>query len=726
MAIADRLTKLTTDIESAYNSIKNKKEKILPDTYTQVEYIESTGTQYINTGVVPTNTMKIEVKYLMYYTQSTYNSAFGSQDQFNFFINNGFGDNNMTYWYNDGSNNIYKNLGVISQTDYNISTYDLPNNTIKNYNNELKTELTDTISATVFPSVSMYLFARNNNNSSSYISYANDGMKCWYFKVWNNGTLIRNMIPCYRNSDNVIGMYDLINDVFYTNQGTGTFLKGYDTAIGMNKNTENLATAISNIETIESATAEGESLNLTNTKAMPYKDYVVKGKSEQATRSGKNYFDASKIANSSIVVSDNGKTITMPIASSGNGNTNTSTKLSSLCPNLKVGDIIYLRFARNQNPNRNHFVYLYGSNIIMYAYEDSPSYTISQADLNSYVFLYGNDYDYGETQQVVLTDFRIVKNSTDEWEQYGVSPSPDYPSDINSVADKDINLFNKDTITRKKYINGSGNIADGSADDSLSDYIEIEPNVDYYISNRTYWKSLGLYNSSKTYLERISLTDPSGILNITNTNCKYIRLNLNTNDIEVLKLQKGSTATPYSPYNQGTVTINQTGKNLFDDVFELGGYDIASGQKSSANDRIRSANYIKVVPLQTYTLSFENAGSVYILEYDNNKTYLSKYTLVMYHNFSGSVTLGSNTKYITFYYIPYNHTLTLNEKCQLEQGSTATTYEPYQTPHDYTIQTEPLRSLPNGVKDTIEEDGIHIRIIRRFLQQNDISCFCCT
>ena len=133
---------------------------------------------------------------------------------------------------------------------------------------------------------------------------------------------------------------------------------------------------------------------------------------------GKNLFDASKIDNASIVVTDNGKTITMPIVSSGNGNTNTSSILSDLCPNLQVGDIIYVRFERNLNDNRNRFIYLYGSNKSLYGYDDSASYTITQEDLNSYVFLYGNDYSFGETQQCILTDFRIVKNSTDEWEQY--------------------------------------------------------------------------------------------------------------------------------------------------------------------------------------------------------------------------------------------------------------------------------------------------------------------
>lgn len=47
----------------------------------------------------------------------------------------------------------------------------------------------------------------------------------------------------------------------------------------------------------------------------------------------------------------------------------------------------------------------------------------------------------------------------------------------------------------------------------------------------------------------------------------------------------------------------------------------------------------------------------------------------------------------------------------LKNGRTPTPYEPYNA-NDYTIQTEPLRSLPNGVKDTIEADGIHRRVGR--------------
>ena len=51
-------------------------------------------------------------------------------------------------------------------------------------------------------------------------------MKIYDCKMYYSDVLVRNFIPCYRNSDNEIGLYDLVNDVFYTNQRTGVFTYG--------------------------------------------------------------------------------------------------------------------------------------------------------------------------------------------------------------------------------------------------------------------------------------------------------------------------------------------------------------------------------------------------------------------------------------------------------------------------------------------------------------------
>ena len=47
-------------------------------------------------------------------------------------------------------------------------------------------------------------------------------------KIWENNELKYEFIPCYRKADNVAGLYDLVNGVFYTNAGSGTFAVGSD------------------------------------------------------------------------------------------------------------------------------------------------------------------------------------------------------------------------------------------------------------------------------------------------------------------------------------------------------------------------------------------------------------------------------------------------------------------------------------------------------------------
>ena len=78
-------------------------------------------------------------------------------------------------------------------------------------------------------------YANSNINSFQHLlfAYRTDRYlfngKIYYFKWLNsNNELVLDLVPCYRKSDNEIGMYDLVYDTFYTNQGSGTFTKGSD------------------------------------------------------------------------------------------------------------------------------------------------------------------------------------------------------------------------------------------------------------------------------------------------------------------------------------------------------------------------------------------------------------------------------------------------------------------------------------------------------------------
>lgn len=71
----------------------------------------------------------------------------------------------------------------------------------------------------------LYLFAQNYKGSPRFGGERKIGKFKYYDK---NNELICDLVPCYRKSDNVIGMYDLVRRTFLTNAGTGSFTKGAD------------------------------------------------------------------------------------------------------------------------------------------------------------------------------------------------------------------------------------------------------------------------------------------------------------------------------------------------------------------------------------------------------------------------------------------------------------------------------------------------------------------
>ena len=71
----------------------------------------------------------------------------------------------------------------------------------------------------------LLLLGQNYNGTPRYAGTR----RVYYFKYYDkNDTLICDLIPCYRKSDGVIGMYDIVRKQFLTNKGSGSFTKGAD------------------------------------------------------------------------------------------------------------------------------------------------------------------------------------------------------------------------------------------------------------------------------------------------------------------------------------------------------------------------------------------------------------------------------------------------------------------------------------------------------------------
>lgn len=181
----------------------------LPYGYTEIEHIRSTGTQYIDTGVSAKNTVGFKIDY-----QSTNIDQIGVQI-------GARNNNNVRQWINDNQNILYIGFGGLIE----LGTPSLERRTVSlNYLNSRVTtdSLTSAqanLSAITDTNLNIYIFAANFSNKYCFTG------KLFSAQITDGTTIVRNFIPC-KNSSNVVGMYDTVNDVFYTNAGSGSFIAG--------------------------------------------------------------------------------------------------------------------------------------------------------------------------------------------------------------------------------------------------------------------------------------------------------------------------------------------------------------------------------------------------------------------------------------------------------------------------------------------------------------------
>ncbi len=179
--------------------------------YTRLEYIESTGTQYIDTGVAYTDGISIDIKF------STNKSADSSAFLFGFYLyQDAFGVNTRSGW--DTSTGV---LMLYSASDTkSIAVENKTINIISFRNNKYYYNNSELWSPSIMPTdrtSSIGLFAP----IKAIKSYPFIG-KIYSVTISN----VCNLIPARRNSDNTIGMYDTVSGWFFTNAGTGEFIAG--------------------------------------------------------------------------------------------------------------------------------------------------------------------------------------------------------------------------------------------------------------------------------------------------------------------------------------------------------------------------------------------------------------------------------------------------------------------------------------------------------------------
>ena len=192
----------------------------LPAGYTKKSYLQSHGTEYINTGYYPNEKTCVEIVFQVVEDSSTaYASPFGTKDELRFYNQ-----------YDNSSGRFYYKLlpyamNSFTMSDYHNKTYFKSLNGVAIISNGTKTGATSgTPAITSFTSpVSMLLFNCRSKNSPYNPDIAFFKGKIFMHNIIENNELKRVFIPCVRNSDNVAGLYDMVTATFCTNQGTGNF-----------------------------------------------------------------------------------------------------------------------------------------------------------------------------------------------------------------------------------------------------------------------------------------------------------------------------------------------------------------------------------------------------------------------------------------------------------------------------------------------------------------------
>ena len=193
------------------------RRRFMGQLYTELEYIESTGTQYIDTKYVCSNDTKIEIDFTVVNFDTRLNALFG-------IIDASVGANSYFYsWINNKKLQLrFGPDGKTMPAELEIGQrYVLIQG--KQTANVNDVELGGWSNTLTKATNSIFLMALRNNTIASYQFKG----RIYGFKIYENDILAMDLIPVFDNKIGVACMYDKISNEFLYNKGTGKFLYEY-------------------------------------------------------------------------------------------------------------------------------------------------------------------------------------------------------------------------------------------------------------------------------------------------------------------------------------------------------------------------------------------------------------------------------------------------------------------------------------------------------------------
>lgn len=474
----------------------------------------------------------------------------------------------------------------------------------------------------------------------------------------------------------------------------------------------------------------GNNISIDNAIERPIETIQIDGKSTQATRSGKNIFNKNatfKANGATKEVLDTG--VRAKLINSGNYRY-FSIELGK---SEFLGKTITLtRTITNSASNIGQIALYFGnetsqSKKIIFANKESGTSNIYIPNVfpencdRVWILFYGNVAGTGNVGNYTdYTDLMITVGDTlENYEDYGVSPSPDYPSEIECVKGKNLlNNYSPDSSSTATWVATST----GGFFTASSTWLKILWKFELEVG-KTYTLSYGKRNSTAiyTYIDSYTdntygtrktklISDSTALSNTFIADSKYIIVSFQNNavvsNIDIPDIQLSCDDGSYVPYD--TVQVKDVGKNLFDKNSSETqiGYFTSDGTLKSGGGSTVTTTYTKIKPNIDMTIS----GIILeqICFYDENKKFIERVAGI---RGSTSNTFNKNANYIRFQASTNVFDL---EKIQLELGTQATEYETYQeNTLNIDLQGNELCSLPGNVKDELVIENGRAKIIKR-------------
>ena len=195
---------------------------LLPDGYTQLEYIQSDGNQYIVTNFTPSSDFKHTIVFEALNSSNTSTYIAGTVHTAGRAGNTAIKNGKISAIYGNNASNSYINL--MTDNSNNVSVVNNKSVLVMDLHNDATNTITlngksiaGTNTGKITSTSPMSLFAYGSSGKSS--------IKLYRDTIEQNGALVHNYVPA-QNSNGVVGLYDTVTGVFLTNLGNGSFTPG--------------------------------------------------------------------------------------------------------------------------------------------------------------------------------------------------------------------------------------------------------------------------------------------------------------------------------------------------------------------------------------------------------------------------------------------------------------------------------------------------------------------